>query len=208
VVFVGDLVARGPDSRGAIRIVRELGAECVLGNHEQKLLDARRRAETSQSPPRLSASHRQLLDELTEQDWHWMASLPAWLELPDIEVAVVHAGIVPGVALCDQDAWVLTHVRTILPDGSPSADRSGTPWARLYQSRPHLVFGHDALSGLQLHPHATGLDTGCVYGGKLSALVLTEGQSPPRPEERRAHMISVPARRRYYEIGADWSFSR
>ena len=71
----------------------------------------------------------------------------------------------------------------------------GTAWAQHwvpdaanFPCIQHVVFGHDAKRKLQQHPHATGLDTGCCYGGQLTALIL--------PEQR---LVSVPARRVYTE---------
>jgi hypothetical protein len=99
---------------------------------------------------------------------------------------VLHAGAVPGVPLERQEREHLTTLRSIKDDGTPTKRLKGRPWAALWTGPERIVFGHDALRGLQQHPLATGLDTGCVYGGMLTALVL--------PERR---LVQVPARRAY-----------
>ncbi len=200
LVAVGDLVARGPDTPGVLRILRRTGAHSVVGNHDQKLLDARAARARGERGPRLSPAHEKVLAELSEQDWADLEALPRQLELPEHQLAVVHAGVDPGRPLSEQDPWVLLHVRSIRPDGTPSDRRDARLWGELYQGPPHLVFGHNAIDGLQLHPHATGLDTGCVYGGELTALVLDDGVPVPPVAMRGDCIVSVKARREYVPL--------
>lgn len=196
LVSVGDLVARGPDSAGVLALVRGLGGLAVRGNHEQRVLDAWLARQRGEPEPRLRPHHSRLLEELDEAELSELAAMPLWLDLPDHDARVVHAGIVPGVAMEQQDPWALLHMRTLV-NGAPSDRRGPTLWGAEYRARPHILFGHNAVDGLQLHPCATGLDTGCVYGGELCALVLPAACPLPPPAERRAWIVSVPARRAY-----------
>lgn len=198
IVFVGDLVGRGPDSLGVLARVRQLGAVAVQGNHERRLLDVR----ASEAPgrrSRLGPAHRRLMQSFTDEDWHTMASMPLYAELSGHQLCVVHAGIDPTLPMSQQDPWVLTHIRSIDDQGAPSHRDGAESWAAAYAGPIHIAFGHNALRGLQLHEHATGLDTGCVYGGRLSALVLQQGQAVPSLPLRQDVIVSVAARHCYFD---------
>ncbi len=197
LVFVGDLVARGPSSRGVVRMARESGARGVLGNHEWRLLELWR-ARLAGKPVKARPRQEALLRELLDEDFGYLAGLPLYLDLPAHAARVVHAGVVPGLPLAEHDAWTLTHMRSVGADGKPSADPGSEPWGAGYRGAPHVVFGHDARRGLQLHPAATGIDTACVYGGSLTALVLEPGEAVPFPRDRRDRLVSVRARRAYF----------
>ncbi len=199
LLFVGDLIARGPDSVGVLRLYRASGAESVMGNHEERMLRARKARAEGKRGPRLGPAHYRLLHQLSEADWSLIQDFPLHIDLPEHGVRIVHAGVVPGIEFEQQDPWTLTHIRSLNSAGKPS-DRVGDgSWAAAYTDGPHIVFGHNSRLQLQLHPNATGLDTGCVYGGTLTALVLEAGQRVPLdPQERQSLIFSVKANARYY----------
>ena len=184
LIFVGDLLAKGPESLAVLREVRALGAECILGNHEALLLECRRLRATGQARP-LGAGHQEVYESLEESDWDWLASLPLWVVLEDYNVEVVHGGRQSGCPLEAQEPSSLLSARSQRPDGSLSARiEEGQPWASRWSGPREVVFGHDALRGLQIYSFARGLDGGCVYGRELHAYLL--------PERR---IVSVPAAR-------------
>jgi hypothetical protein len=191
LVMVGDLVVRGPDPAGTLDLLAEVGARAVRGNHEDRLLKIRAgRAARAEA-------QRETIAKLDERHWDFLAALPLWLDIPEHDVRVVHAGVVPGVPIERQDPRALMYMRTVDARGAPVEKRGDTLWGARYRGGPHVVFGHNAAKDPQIHADATGLDTGCVYGGALTALVLAEGARPPRARERRDALVSVRARRRY-----------
>lgn len=183
LVFVGDLVARGPDSLGVLDVVRRTGAIVVRGNHEQKLLDARAGLST------LPKTHRDVALSLRPIDWSILASSRLWFDLPEHEVRVIHAGVDPRVPFPKQKPMTLMAIRTVRDE----------LWGSLYTGPPHIVFGHNAPTGIQIHRWATGLDSGCVYGGALTAMVLNAKQKVPAGREARwSVLVSERARRMWF----------
>jgi hypothetical protein len=192
LVMVGDLVVRGPDPRGALDLLAQLGARAVRGNHDDRLL--RHRADPRKHTHGVT---RETAAQLEPRHWAQLAALPLWLDLPEHGVRVVHAGVLPGVPIELQEPRTLMYVRSLGPAGEPSEKRGEPLWGARYQGPPHLVFGHNAMEDVQLHEGATGLDTGAVYGNRLTAMVLPDGAAPPPLADRRAVLVSVPSRRRY-----------
>ncbi len=209
VLFVGDLVVRGPSPNRVLRLVREVGGVAARGNHEGRLLRWRelfrhkppKIAELSARDLRVAENKylRRTAEDLDDAGWTQLEHMPLWIFVPEQELLVVHAGLVPGVPLKKQTERTLLYVRGIDEHGAPTERRdAGEPWGKRYAGPPHVVFGHNALAEPQLHPWATGLDTGCVYGGRLTALVLDAEEPVPRTSiARKKRLVSVPARRAY-----------
>jgi hypothetical protein len=192
LVLVGDLVNKGPDSHGVLALVRELGARSVRGNHDAHVLRAwAAQHEDGPLPSRpIKPATARVAEQLDEHDIALLRSFPLWLELPEHAALVVHAGLERGKPLAEQDPELLMNMRTLRADGRGSRHaEDGELWGASWPGPQLVLFGHHAMAGLQRHPFALGLDTGCVYGKQLTACVL--------PERR---IVSVPARRVYQPI--------
>lgn len=190
VVSVGDLVNKGPESVAVVRRCRENGIQAVVGNHDDLLLRciaARREGDDDEFPDGV----RKIARKLDDEDIAWLEALPTSIPLPALGALVVHAGMRPGVPLERQERAHLLTMRSIRADGTISKRvDEGVPWASLWTGPEHVVFGHDAVRGLQEWPYATGIDTACVYGQRLTALEL--------PARR---LVSVTAKKVYAEPG-------
>ena len=202
---VGDLVNRGPDSLGCLRLCRELGAEPVLGNHDVHLLRQWR-------DPGLRG-RRTTLEALQaapdgEELLRWLAGRPLVLAWDD--VVCLHAGVHPGwddpaAVLRGRDPFDRSDDAVEFAVRARHCDAAGSqppsdwpapgapfePWDHFWRARVDeprtVVFGHWARRGLVELERTRGLDTGCVYGGELTAWI---------PEEDR--LVSVPARERWH----------
>jgi serine/threonine protein phosphatase 1 len=175
VVFVGDLVRKGPDSRGVLEFVMEHRNMCsVRGNNEQKLVDGD--AE---------------LPDLGPEHLEYVESLPVVLSWDD--VAVVHGGIDHRKPLSEHTVEDVLNTRSLAPEGGYNRPF----WFETRRRSPRVFFGHTVLSEPLETRWAVGLDTGCVHGRQLTAYDYRESRfvslSPtPTYEERSSDSIVEP----------------
>lgn len=208
VVFAGDLIDRGPDPLACLILAWGIGAECVMGNHDEKLLRWLRHEEKckvtgKKNPMQKPSPERQKQWEeigACKDIIEWMRSWPASLYLGSNWVAV-HAGF-EDIPWEEQAPSQMMRVRfvdevtgrmaTCKDDDDPwSQPKGSVPWATRWKGK-NVVYGHavHSLSKPRVDINGTtecwGIDTGCVFGGKLTALVL------PSKE-----IVQVDAKRQY-----------
>jgi predicted phosphodiesterase len=160
IILMGDLVNKGPDPSGVIRIVRSLDAICLRGNHEN---DHLRWLAGTARPKDESIRTRDLMKAREYADYLEMAeAMPLFYE--NNSFVAVHGAMVPGTPLKAQYPALLTGDETPDPSWKDGIDL-GKP----------LVVGHKRYRRDFAKPFITkgkfyGIDTGCVYGGTLTAL--------------------------------------
>jgi hypothetical protein len=185
-VFLGDLINRGPDSLGAIDLARSLGAVSLLGNHEHRLRSYRHTRDLSL----LKEEDLPTLSQLRASDWDFLEQMPLHLEKKELGMLFVHGGFLPGIPWRKQSADVVTRIQVVDKKGRPlkRTECMKCPiWADLWKGPPYVVYGHTPRDRVYKSEWAMGIDTGCVYGGHLTALIL--------PERR---LVQVKALRRYW----------
>lgn len=200
---VGDFVNRGPDSAGTLRVCRSIGAGGVLGNHDVHLL----RVARGMKPIGKRDTFQDVLRaEDREELIAWLAERPIVRAFP--RVIAVHAGLNPtwkdpvrtltGIdPLVDSPQLEFAiYARNCDANGNrpakdwPSPPAPFRPWHSFWPPSKSetrtVVYGHWARAGLVTRPQVRGLDTGCVWGGELTAWI-----------EQDDRMLSVEARHAY-----------
>ncbi len=189
IVFVGDLINRGPDSTAVLDIASTLpGCYCIVGNHELRLLKYREK----QNKSILKDYDWETIPRLEERHWRFMSEFHPNLHLPGLETVIVHGGFAPGIPWDEQPVELVTQIQVINHKtgkwGKRSEVPNGVTWMKYWQGPPFVVTGHTPRSKVVQTKWSICIDTGCVYGGKLTAFELTTGE-----------IIQVDARQAYIE---------
>ncbi|HLW90323.1 MAG TPA: metallophosphoesterase family protein [Roseiarcus sp.] len=177
LIFLGDLVDRGPNSAEVIAIVRALeelmpagAVDCLMGNHERMMIDWLNDGDELWL---INGGHETMASfgfdkgapNIPGDVMGWLERRPTWRE--DALRIYVHAGLRPGVPVDKQR----DRDRLWIREGFLDVD---------YDFGKHVIHGHTpSLIGPERRPFRTNIDTGAVYGGALTAAVLDDRMPAP-----------------------------
>jgi len=198
-VFLGDLVDRGPGILDTLRLVHNMisagSGFCVIGNHDDKLLRKLKgqNVKVTQGLEHTLAEIEAL--PLEEQSAFkrelqaFLAALPHHCILDDYRLVIAHAGLkqeLHGNMSSESRAFALYGETT------GQRDEYGLPirgdWPAKYAGEPWVIYGHTPVPEPRWLNKTVGIDTGCIFGGKLTALRYPEMET-----------VSVCAERVYYQ---------
>jgi protein phosphatase len=193
VIFVGDLVDRGPRIPAVLRLVMGMVqagiAYCVLGNHDNKL-ERKLKGNAVKITHGLAESLDQLKTEppeFRERVGLFLRSLVSHYVLDGGKLVVAHAGLKEEL-----QGRISRRVEAFARYGETSgeSDEFGLPvrlnWAAEYRGQARVVYGHTPVREPEWLNRTLNIDTGCVFGGKLTALRYPE-----------LELVSVPALKAY-----------
>lgn len=196
LVFLGDLMDKGPDPVGVVRRVRELGALCVMGNHDEKHVRWRRhetaRAATGKANPmrRFDPVTEAQNAALSDDDVAWLQALPTILRI-DADCIALHGGLEPRFTIDKQDPQKVMRCRYVDVDGkmAPIMNDVDQPegtvrWATACREPVHIFYGHHCVNfanpSVDIYDAdddrrwlRVGVDGACAYGGALIAAIST-----------------------------------
>jgi protein phosphatase len=194
-IFLGDLVDRGPDSPSVLKLVMGMvnsgSAYCVPGNHDMKLQkylngkDVQLKHGLALTVEQLKSENAHFINQVKD----FLYGLVSHYVFDDGKLVVAHAGLKEEMQGRGSGA-----VRSFCMFGETTGetDEFGLPvrfnWASEYRGKAMVVYGHTPVPEAQWFNRTIDIDTGCVFGGKLSALRY--------PEEE---LVSVDAKQVYAE---------
>lgn len=201
IILLGDLIDRGPDSAAVVRRARELNLECVMGNHEHKFLKWFRSHGSSVDV----YSKLPHYSEFSDADINYIMRMSSYVKLSEHNTIVVHAGLRGGIPLINQSKDDLMYIRYMDADHKfislkkinklGKAATGALFWTEFWTGPESIIYGHNvnnyenpSIEEVSPGIMCYGLDTGCCFGGKLTAMIVESKE-----------IIQIQAKRAYYE---------
>ncbi len=183
---VGDVLNKGPHSLETLRVLRNLGVQVIRGNHEDKYIryhlhELERKKSGKRNPMKLSVEECRLYHSLESEDIEFLFSLPIFLRMEGW--TLIHAGVLPSTSLerlDKEEAAKVMRVRYLTYEGEfVHLDRSDPKvhfwWSELYDGRyGTIIYGHQPFLRPRIDRFSLGIDTGAVYGNRLTAAVFED----------------------------------
>lgn len=202
VILLGDLIDRGPDSAAVVNKARILNLESVMGNHEHKLIKWNKSSEKN-----IHKNNSHYL-EFSKEDIDYIERMPSFIRLDS--AVILHGGAAPGTPIEYQKKETLLYLRYTDKDRNNISlrkiqklgkEQSGAIfWTQFWKGPDSIIYGHNVHSYdyplvEEVSPEVIcyGLDTGCCFGGHLSALILETKE-----------IVQVKAKQVYYK--SDFEF--
>jgi len=202
-IVIGDILDRGPSSNELLAYIRKHSIESILGNHEYKYIRYQKHYEkflqtSKKIPMKLTSTEAKIFETLTDEDFNYLNSLPYFIKIDNL--TLLHAGITNKINLDKidkDDLSKLLWIRTLdknqkilsLKDDKDDAKH----WSEYYNGNQGIiVYGHQAFKDVKINKYSLGIDTGCVYGNKLTAVIIENTINPLSDYE----LVSVPSKQK------------
>ncbi|RLA78758.1 MAG: protein phosphatase [Epsilonproteobacteria bacterium] len=188
-IIIGDILDRGLYSNELLKYIRENNISSILGNHEYKYLRYKKHQDNfiktnKQNPMTLDKEQLKIFNNLITEDFNYIQSLPFFIKIDNL--TLIHAGLTNKIDLdtakkkeLEKILWIRTldeNQKTLsLSDDNPSAKF----WSEYYDGNQGIIiYGHQPFDNIKIDKYSLGIDTGCVFGGKLTALIVTDTLNP------------------------------
>lgn len=183
-IAIGDILDRGPSSTELLKYIRENKISSILGNHEYKYVRYKKHQDNFiknniKNPIVLDNEQLKIFNNLTNEDFEYLKSLPFFIKVGNL--VLIHAGITNKINLLsakkrelENTLWIRALDENQTPLSLENTNQINAKfWSEYYDgNQGFIVYGHNRFDDVKIDKYAIGIDTGCVYGNKLTALIV------------------------------------
>lgn len=188
-IVIGDILDRGPFSNELLSYVVENKIVSILGNHEYKYIRYKRHNDLflktgKKNPMHFDAVELEIFNKITDEEFKYLESLEFFIKMDNL--TILHAGITNKIDLdtakikeLEKLLWIRTLDENQKTLSFDSGNEEAKSWTEYYDGNQGIViYGHQHFEEVKVDQYSIGIDTGCVYGNKLSACIISNTKNP------------------------------